>query len=120
MKGDDKIVVKPVLPSLREKKRYIVYEVRSEQKLRFEEVKQELEKKMLQFLGELGYGKAGVIVLNEWQGNKGMIRTNTKSVDNVKTALALVENINDKKVLIKTVGVSGIINKAKNKFFKGG
>ncbi|GAG03138.1 unnamed protein product [marine sediment metagenome] len=108
------------MSSLREKKRYIVYEVKAEPRLNFKEVKQELEKKMLQFLGELGYGKAGVVILNEWQSNKGMIRTNTKSVENVKTALALVENINDKKVLVRTIGISGMLNKAKNKFFKGG
>ncbi|MBL7100619.1 MAG: ribonuclease P protein component 2 [Nanoarchaeota archaeon] len=109
-----------MLPSLREKKRYIVYEVKTDKKLNFDEVKQELEKKMLQFLGELGYGKAGVIILDEWTDNKGIIRTSTKSVDQVKTALTMVEKINNQKTMIKTIGVSGILNKAKNKFIKGG
>ena len=114
------IVIKPVLPSLREKKRYIVYEIKSEKPLSFEEVKQELEKKMIQFLGELGYGKAGVRIMDLWEDNKGMIRTNTKFVDEVKTALALTERIGNQRVIIKSVGVSGILKKAKSKFLKGG
>ncbi len=112
--------IKPVLPSLREKKRYIAYEIRAEKPLTFREVKTELEKKMLQFLGELGYGKAGVMITDLWQDNKGVIRTNVKSVDQVKTALALVEKIGQQNVMIKTIGVSGILNKMKNKIFKGG
>lgn len=114
------IVIKPVLPSLREKKRYIVYEVRSEKTLSFKEVKQELEKKMTQFLGELGYGRAGVMVIDLWEANKGIIKANPKHVDEVKTAIALVERIGNQKVIVKSVGVSGILKKAKNKFLKGG
>ena len=114
------IVIKPVLPSLREKKRYIVYEVKAEKGVNFEEVKKELEKKMLEFLGELGYGKAGVRIMDNWKDNKGIIRTSTKSVDNVKAALTMVQRVGSQKVMVKTVGVSGILRKAKNKFFKGG
>lgn len=75
---------------------------------------------MLQFLGELGYGKAGVMVLDLWDETRGIIRTNTKSVDQVKTALAMVEKIGNQKVIVKTIGVSGILHKAKNIFPKGG
>lgn len=114
------IGIKPILPSLREKKRYIVYDIKAEEQLSFKDVKQELEKKMLEFLGELGYGKAGVIIVNEWQNNKGIIRTNNKTVDQVKTALTMVEKVGNKKVIIKTIGVSGVLNKVKNKFLKGG
>ena len=114
------IVIKPILPSLREKKRYIVYEIKSEKTLKFGEVKQELEKKMVQFLGELGYGKAGVMVMDNWENNKGIIKTNTKYVDEVKTAIALTEKVGNQKVIVRSVGVSGILKKAKNKFLKGG
>jgi len=120
LKGDITLEIKPVLPSLREKKRYIAYEIKAEKQLTFKEVKPELEKKMLQFLGELGYGKAGVMITDLWEENRGIIRTNVKSVDHVKTALALVEKIGTQNVMIKTIGVSGILNKMKNKILKGG
>lgn len=75
---------------------------------------------ILKFLGELGYGKAGVMVMEDWQDNKGIIKVNTKFLDHVKTALTMVENVGNQKVIVKTIGVSGILNKAKNKFLKGG
>lgn len=75
---------------------------------------------MLQFLGELGYGKAGVMITEIWHDNQGVIRTNNKSVDHVKTALAMIDNISGQKVMVKTIGVSGMLKKAKNKFIKGG
>lgn len=68
---------------------------------------------MLQFLGELGYGRAGIMVLDLWDENRGIIRTSTKSVDQVKTALAMVEKIGNQKAIVKTIGVSGMLNKAK-------
>jgi len=97
-----------------------VYEIKADKELKFREVKKELEKKMLEFLGELGFGKAGIQVLDEFENNRGMIRTNVKSLEQTKTALALVEKIDNQKVIVKTIGVSGILNKAKNKFLKGG
>ena len=116
----NKIEIKPVLPSFREKKRYIAYEVRAEKALDFREARQEIEKKMLQFLGELGYGKAGVMILDLWDNNTGILRTNNKYVDEVKTALATVEKIGDQKVMIRSLATSGMITKLKNKFLKGG
>lgn len=97
-----------------------MYEVKADKGLRFEEVKQELERTMLEFLGELGYGRAGVMVMDNWQDNKGIIRTETKSVDSVKTALTMLQRVGDQKVMVKTIGVSGILKKAKSKFLKGG
>jgi len=71
---------------------------------------------MLQFLGELGYGKAGVMIVDAWEDNKGVIKTNTQSVDSVKTALTMVNRIGDQEVLVKTISVSGMLKKAKNRF----
>ena len=98
----------------------MVYEIKSDKKVNFIDVKQALEKKILQFLGELGYGKAGVTILDEWQDNKGMIKVNTKSSDQVKTALTMVEKLDNQRIMIKIIGVSGILNKAKIRFMKGG
>ena len=97
-----------------------MYEISSDKELDFKGIKEELEKTMIQFLGELGYGRAGIILMDEWIDKKGIIKVNTKSVDEVKAALTMVEKINNQKVIVKTIGVSGILNKAKNKFIKGG
>ena len=62
------------------------------------------------FLGELNLAKAGVIMLHN-KGNKGIIRVNNEYVDEVKVALALINDYNGNKVKIESIKVSGVINK---------
>ena len=64
------------------------------------------------FLGELGMSKAGVMVLSN-QNNNGIIRVNHTFVDEVKVALALINNYQGNEIKIETVKVSGVINKLK-------
>ena len=54
-----------LLPSLRHKKRYIVFEVQGEQPLSIQDVQQEVEKGLLLFLGQLGVAKAEPMLLKE-------------------------------------------------------
>ena len=109
--------MKPLLPSLKEKKRYVVYEV--EGNFNKQEVFREIEKSCLGFLGELGYGKAGIMVLKDiWKNNKGIVRVNNKYTEEVKMALGLIKTINNKKARVQSIGTSGIIDKAKQKFLE--
>lgn len=84
--------------------------------LSFDEVKKAVNASLLQFLGELGFAKAGVIVLDDWKDSKGVMKVNNKHVDNVKAGLALIKRIGNETVIVRTVGVSGILNKARGKF----
>ena len=60
-----KTKLKPVLPSLREKKRYLVFEVISKGKIsNADEVSDAIWRSSLQFIGQLGAAKAGLMVLN--------------------------------------------------------
>lgn len=97
------IKIKRILPSLREKKRYITYET-----IPKTNAKREVSKKILEFLGLLNYGKANVQIMDN------IIRVNNKYVDHVKSALTLVKEVDNKPVIIKTVKVSGMINNVKN------
>ena len=63
--------------------------------------------------------KAGVWVLGDkynQKTQKGLIRVNNKYVDELKASLSLVSKINNKDVLVRTLGVSGILKKAENKY----
>ena len=111
---------KPLLPSLKEKKRYIVYEIMADIQFKFPQVKEVIDNKCLEFLGQLGYGKAGIMHLNIFEKNKGILKINNKYINEVKTSLALIKTINNHKVIMKIIGISGILNKAKLKYFKEG
>ena len=117
-----KTKLKPILPSLREKKRYLVFEVISKEKISdANAVSNAIFHYSLQFLGQLGAAKAGIIVLNnKWnqQLQRGIIRISHKHVDAVKAALTLGTRIDDKEAIFKSLGVSGILKKAENNYLK--
>ena len=106
--------IKPLIPSLREKKRYLHYEVTSETTLTAEEVKQAVQEALQQFLGEYGCAQAGIHYI-ENTNKYGVLKTNVKQVNQVKTALALIKTIKNKSVMVKTTKVSGMINKVKRR-----
>ncbi len=117
-----KTQLKPVLPSLREKKRYLVFEVISKEGIKqFSSVSKAVYSCALQFLGQLGVAKAGIMVLdNKWDPKlqRGIVKVSHKHVDAVKAALVFADKIEDKEVIFRSIGVSGILRKAENKYLK--
>ncbi len=107
--------MKPILPSLREKKRYIAYEVIVEKALKREAIVGAINQGLLRFLGELGCAKAGIIFV-ENKEKKGILKVNNSTVDQIKAGLSLIKDINGEKVIIKTTKVSGTLAKLR----KGG
>ena len=100
--------IKPLLPSLKERKRYILYKVCKTKHVD----KEFLYKMMKKFLGEFTMSKAGVTILINKE-NAGIIRLNHDYVDEVKVALALINNYNGHEIKVETIKVSGVINKLK-------
>ena len=89
------IKIKHILPSLREKPRYIKY--KSDKNLS----KSYIYSNIKDFLGELGMAKAGVKLMEN-----NIVRTNNKHLDEVKSALILIKGLD-------IVRVSGLLNKTK-------
>jgi len=106
--------MKPVIPSLREKKRYLVFEIKSNTSFKQQSAEKAVTEEILKFIGTLGYSKAGVIFLKDnYKNNKGILRIGNKHVDEIKMALGLIKSIEKKDVNVNTIYVSGILNKAK-------
>ena len=110
--------LKPILPSLREKKRYLAYKVISKSKINFSSLQKAITETALKVLGQLGVAKAGIIILDKWKNNKGLIRVSHKNVDNLRTALMFVDEVDNKEVIIRSIGVSGILKKAEHKYLE--
>ncbi len=103
--------IKPILPTLRDKKRYIAYEVITDkpQNLTSVMVKEAINKTLLQVLGVFGYAQAGVMFVKGT--TKGIIKVNRPFVDHVKAALLMITHINKQTVIINSTKTSGMINK---------
>ncbi len=111
--------MKPLLPSLKEKKRYVVFEIISDKKIAQKDLEKGIQENVTKFLGELGIAKSGFILLKDaTKGNKGIIRTNVKYQDEMKMALSLIKTMGKEKAIVNVIGVSGILNKAKKKFLE--
>jgi RNase P/RNase MRP subunit POP5 len=100
----------------------LAFEVISDHEIKdFKAISKEIQDKSLLFLGQLGLAKAGIRILSEkWnlQLQKGMIKVNNKYVNELKSSLTLIEKINNKKVVVKSTGVSGILKKAEQKYLR--
>ena len=112
--------LKPILPSLREKKRYLVFEVISNEQIKnADDVANALWHFIMQFLGQLEAAKAGIILLNnKWNPmiQRGIIKVGHKHVDALKAALMFANKINNHEVIFRSIGVSGILKKAETRF----
>ena len=114
--------LKPVLPSLREKKRYLAFEVISREKIKDADlISSAIMDTSLKFLGQLGVAKAGLMMLNnKWDANlqRGIMKIGHRHVDDVKAALTLASKINNKDVIFRSLGVSGILRKTEERYLK--
>ena len=106
--------------SLRGRRRYIAYQVISEEKVLLEDLINTIWHTTLNFLGEQGTSKTDMWIAKDTFDEKnqmGLIRCSHDSVEEVRTSLALIERIGDVRVVFKVLGISGTMSAAKMKFF---
>ena len=110
--------IKPLLPSLKEKKRYLAFKLISEDKISdFNKVNDSIIAQAMEFMGKFDFSKAGIQVIEDcYKGDRGIIRMNAKYVDEFKSSLLFLNKINGQNVIFQTVGLSGILKKAKSKY----
>lgn len=106
---------KPLLPSLKEKKRYVAFEIISKSRIRaFSKITESIYTSARTFAGDLGLAAMGLQVLPEKysEDQKGILRVSSSHVDELKAALSLVDEIDGEEVIMRSLGVSGMLNKA--------
>ncbi len=110
--------LKPLMPSLREKKRYLVFEIITESTPDYKDVAKEIDISTKNILGTMDLAKAGVIHIPkryDAEKKKGMIRVNNKYVEKIITSLGMIKTIAEKDAIIRCTYVSGTIKKANSK-----
>ncbi|MCD6559336.1 ribonuclease P protein component 2 [Palaeococcus sp. (in: euryarchaeotes)] len=110
---------KTLPPTLRDKRRYIAFQVVGERKFTSREIKNALWETSLRVLGELGTAEAKPWFIKfDEKSQTGILRCDRRYVERVRFALALISRINDSHAVVKTLGVSGTIKRLKMKFLK--
>ncbi len=104
--------LKILLPSLRKKKRYVLFKVISEEPINYALFRELLNSTFLKFYGELEFAKFDFKLLDErWDENKqiGIAKCNHKFVPNVILAFGLLQRIGEARINVKILNVSGTI-----------
>lgn len=106
--------LKIIPPTARERKRYLLVKVEADSPVEQKELENTITNACLQFLGELGVAKAGILVMSDtWNGKAIIVKTSHKFVDETKSAISLIKSINNKKARLSIIKVSGAIGKLK-------
>ena len=100
------VKTKSLLPSLKEKKRYVVFEVFSK-KTSLETAKKEIMSKAKELYGLYGLSRMNLRFLSDWNNNRGIVKVNNKYVNHLRGCFVLGD------LGIKTVNISGILKKAR-------
>ncbi len=106
------------LPSMKEKKRYVTFSIISDKRVAYPDVKGAITDSVINWMGEKGLSESNLkVIRNLWNDNskEGWLSCTPSSVDDVKVSLALIHQIGDSKVIIRTLRVSGTIKSGKEK-----
>jgi RNase P/RNase MRP subunit POP5 len=104
--------MKPLLPTLKERQRYIAYEVISLHAM--EDISELLLHKLAEILGVFGSADAGMLSVSyDSKTHSGILRVNHNQVARVRAAMLMITHLGKTPVIIRTTGVSGILKKVK-------
>ena len=104
--------LKILLPTLREKERYISFQVLSEESITYSDLESAIWNQLLDFYGEYGVSKTSMwLVKNLWDENDqvGVIRCNNLSVSQVVAGLGLISRLGDIRIILKILKISGTL-----------
>lgn len=111
--------LKTLPSSLREKERYILFRIEADEQFSLSDVVDQVWKEMVSFLGEQQVAAVNPWVLGDLFSKKeqvGGIRVNKDYVEEVRTALALMDHIDQNPVCVHVLGVSGTMQSARDKY----
>ena len=112
--------VKTLLPSWRERKRYLAFEVLSNSRIKaVSDVSKAVWRSHLAICGEAGAAKAGLIFMHDkWNAEKqrGLLRVSHDQLHQLRLSLALIERVNEQPVIVRSTGASGVLRKAEGRY----
>lgn len=110
-------------PHLRNKRRYLAFEVISEKLINREDVISLIWDAVGDMYGSCGVSRFDLWVVKVWNCNipdknviKGILRCNRSEVETVRSVFPLINRLKGKRVVFHTLGVSGTIKSVTQKF----
>ena len=98
--------MKPLSPTLKEKKRYLMYSVEAQKTIRPQAILKELQT----ILGLFESARAGMQSI-KFSHNKGVLRVSLESLPKVRAAFTLIQKVQEVPCRIRIHKITGILNK---------
>ncbi len=105
------------LPTLREKKRYIAFEINSEQKINRQDLVREILNSIISVFGDRGASEINPALMS-FEEKYGILRCARDKTEETKIGLACINNIRGIRISILIMGISGTIKGATEKFIQ--
>lgn len=104
---------KPLLPTLKEKKRYLLYQLHAQATTGTSAGKQ-LERRLNATLGVFDAAAAGLLTIT-YDGHKkrGIIKTSNDAAGKVRAAMLLIDELDGQPLMAQPLLTTGILQKAK-------
>ncbi|MDV0447297.1 hypothetical protein MsAg5_11800 [Methanosarcinaceae archaeon Ag5] len=109
--------MEPLLPTLRLRKRYVAIEVLGANVSR-ESVISAVSSAGASLLGDVGFAAAGISVYG-FENGKGIVKCHHTAVSETIAVLAFISVIDNQRVVVQTLGVSGTVKGAATQFLNG-
>ncbi len=106
-------------PSMRQNKRYIVFEIISQSPVKYQDIVTAVWGSMLDFIGELQSSDLRTWLIQNLYDDKtqrGVIKCSHTHVEHVRAILSLIQVIGESRCVIKVLGVTGTIKFATEKY----
>lgn len=103
--------MKPLMPTLRERKRYLAFEVLAKKECHWQAIKHAVREALHKYVGMDGAAKAGLLFVKN-NKNKGVVRVAHTSLNVIRGAFVFITEIEKQKVIVKSIGASGMLHKA--------
>ncbi len=105
------------LPTLRDKKRYIAFEITSEQTITRQEIGEGTMDSICSLFGDMGASEINFGLMS-YDGRYGIIRCSRDRTTETRAALACINKIRGIRISILVLGISGTIKGAIEKFIQ--
>ena len=109
--------MKPLPPTLREKRRYLAFEVMSASKIRRDNFISELQSASQSLLGDVGASQCNLWLIN-FDATRGILRCARDKTTLARAVLATIDKIERGNVSIRVLGISGTIKGVTEKFIE--
>lgn len=103
--------MKPLLPTLRERKRYLAFDVLAQKELEWNHIKRAVTAAVKDYVGISGLADAGLLFVKN-NKNKAVLRTSHTYLNKIRASFIFMKTIDNQPVIVKSIGASGMLNKA--------